>query len=186
MTELEDAIRATRKATDVVTQLRDDLVVSQLLSAVKTAPLFRINETKIENEMNNIDKSLSFKHFRLDGEVSIESAAEARQKVQTARDRLVALNREYRSAISSAQRVYQTGAVYLRQQPALANFNQKTQEDVIAVVLSEISEYIENIKRLFTDNKEMLTNLDKKEDTIDSWFALHKQYTFRNLSGPRV
>lgn len=183
--DLEAASRSLRENTKIVVQLRELVLINQLLKAFKSSKRFQIDEGALLEELETIASTANVKSLRLPGTDGLKEAAVLRFAVQGARDRVVAMNQELRSVLLAANRSYRTGLVFLRQQPELAGMTAKASEDVVMLVLAEISEFVQLVERLLVETKETLTNLDDRSKTIDAWFSLHKQYVFMSLNrGP--
>lgn len=178
MSDLEKAARALRDGTSIVMDLRRDLLIQALLKSFKDTKRFNVDENAIVEEIQDILNNGVVKSFRLSGTQGIEEANDRRAAIQGARTRVVTLNQELRAIRVAAKRSLRVGTVYIRQQPAMKGLQAKATDDVASLVLAEISESLETVERLLAETAEALSHLDEGTRYVDSWFALHKQYTF--------
>ena len=105
-----------------------------------------------------------------------------RIEIQGVRDRLVNVNGQLRGVLMRALRIDRQARVYLRQKQEVMDLTAKAAEDLLAVVLEDVSSVVEHVKLLMDMGKEALTNIDERTRLLDSWFTLHKQYAFLTLS----
>lgn len=180
--ELESAARSLREGTRVVVELRELVLIQQLLKAFRSSKRFQIEEDVLLDELKTIADDAIVKSLRLDGTDGLKEAAALRFAVQGARDRIVAMAQELRAVLLTAHRAYRTGLVYLRQQPQMVGLTAKAADDMAMLVLAEVSEFVQVVERLLVETKELLANIDDRSRTLDSWFAIHKQYVFMSLN----
>lgn len=182
MSELSEARGALMTNTSAVMQLRNSVLIQQLLKSFKQSKKYQLDEEALLDELADVNTTSTVKNFNLDGTAGLSQAAERRFAVQGARDRVVAINQNLRSVLLGANRIYRTGLVYIRSQPEVQGLTAKATEDLASIALDEITEVISSVDRLMSETKEVLTNLDDRSRVVDAWFALHKQYVFMTLN----
>jgi len=186
---LADAIDAVVADTDVVAEIRADPVIDNLLKAYKKTPYSRIDSGQTLAELSELSASVAFdaKGFPLNGTRGLKNARDARLELQAARDRLVAMERQFRQGMAQAAKVLRVGMVYIRQSGTFKGMTAKHMDQVAEVALREIVENQETLKLLSIEVREALTSVDGKSKVLDSWFNLHKQYVFMTGTsrGPR-
>lgn len=172
--------------TTIVATLRESPLLHQLIKSFRTSKRYAIDEGAITDEIQEILSVTAVKAFRLEGVQGLKDAVGYRFGLNGGRDRLVRINRELRGVLTLTQRIWRTGLTFIRSQPETAGVTVKALEDIAAITLIEIHDTICVCDRLMSDTKEALTNMDDRTKLLDSWFSLHKQYTFLTLSkGPK-
>lgn len=185
--DLEAALESLAQGTEIVERLRNDPVIFMVLKSFKRTRVFQVAVEQLSAEIEELDSMSDFGAFAMDGVDGITEAAEKREVVRRSRSRLIAINRSLRDVHFRAMRIYRMCVVNLRQNEALSGLTVKHTDDLVSVVLREITATLDDVKRLFDDTKEALTNLDDKSRSIDSWFHLHKEYVFLTYNrGPHA
>lgn len=180
MTTLEEAFEAMSQASPLVADLRQDLVVARMLSAFQASALSKLNYNAIQQEISTIAAGAAFgtEAFPLEGTSGIDTAWDARLRLQSARDSLLAFSRSLRRAVLKTNRLLRTTRVYMRQLDLTSTIAAKAFDEVVLISLREIASVNEEAKALLEDVNEALEAVNEKTRTLDSWFALHKQYVF--------
>jgi hypothetical protein len=180
--DVQAARAALVSSTHVVTALRNNVLVQQLLRAFRKSPHYQCDDDALMSEMQEIIKTCTFKHLHLDGVDGLNEQQARRSKLDGARTRLVRMNRELRSLKMAVRKAKRDATVYLRQQPEMAALTAKTSEEVLALVLQEFTDLGDTVDNLLVETKDVLSLMDQNVDTIGSWFSMHKQYVFLTLA----
>jgi 1-aminocyclopropane-1-carboxylate deaminase/D-cysteine desulfhydrase-like pyridoxal-dependent ACC family enzyme len=180
---LDDALESMARASSLAMDIRQDLVIERMLTAFQATALGKLNYTAIQQEVSTIaaDAAFDTEAFPLAGTAGIDAAWAARLRLQAARDNLLAFSRSLRKAAFKTNRLLRTARVYIRQLDVASSLAAKALEEITIVSLREIASVHEEAKVLCEDVNEALEAVNDKTRTLDSWFALHKQYIF--LSG---
>jgi hypothetical protein len=182
---LEQALEALANGTEVVERLRNDTEIFMVLKSFRKRPIFKVDEEALAAEIAILDDKTNFGAFILGSPSGLKEAGEMRAEVRASRSRLVAISRALRDVHFKASRVYKFCASALRQKDGVSSLTAKNSEEVIGIILREITGTLDTVKRLSEDIKEALTNLDEKSKGIDAWLHLHKEYVFLTLNqGP--
>ena len=180
MTALEEALESMSRATTLAADLRQDLVIERMLAAFQATALGKLNYNAIQQEITAIVSNATFdtEAFPLAGTAGIDAAWKARLRLQSARDNLLDFSRSLRKAVFKTNRLLRTARVYMRQLELVSALAAKALEEITLVSLREIASVYEEAKSLLEDVNEALEAVNDKTRTLDSWFALHKQYVF--------
>ena len=182
---LSSAIEAAVTDIPLVAEIRQDMVVKNLIKAYKASTWAWFSEEDISTELVELTTSVAFdsEALPLSGTRGIKDASKARKMLSANRDRLVALNAALRKGISKTSKVLRVGRVYIRQRDDLAGMTVKHADSISEVALREIVENLETMKVLLDGVKETMTSVDNKAKMLDAWFNLHKQYVFMTANG---
>ncbi len=176
------ATRALATATQSVTGLRADPLVRQLLKAFKRSASFNIDVDRLSETITMMDRESDFGIFELDGDSGLVAANEARVKIRNARSTVIGINKDLRKVLVSAKRIRRVAAGWLREQEFVKSLTAKATEEALDLILTEVTDTLENVDRLMAEVKDTISGLESKQSSIDAWFNLHKQYVFLNYS----
>ena len=185
---LANVIDATVAHMPLALSIRSDMVVESLLRSYKKVRT-NMDVEAILSELSDIavKVSLDGTAFPLDTTAGLAQARDSRFGLQSLRDRVTTISGSAKKQLSRYRKVYRVGYLYVRQKPEVTALTAKLADSICEVSLREIVEDIDDMKEVISSAKETLSSLDAKSSTVDSWFALHKQYVFMlgKSRGPR-
>lgn len=185
MTPLFRATEEIATSIQVVENLRRREAVARLLVAIKAGKIWDFNEKALVDEIALLTDATGIRDFDLEGTAGLEEAVTSRTNLQRQMSRLVEINRQLRGVQRIAQRVMRTGALWVRQEDIVAQMTKADAAEVTSMVFRELTDVLDSAKRLLDETKDATMLLTDRIRAIDSWFALHKQYTFLTLNrGP--
>jgi hypothetical protein len=173
--------RALFSAATLVTGIRSDLLIQQLLKSATKGP-FDIGYETLCDEIESITQNIPSDAIPLEGTDGLDIANDRRASIQGSRDRLLKINQNLRKVKLNVDRAFRTAKVYLRQKEELNTLSQKENEEVVATALEELSDLQAQVKVLMDATRESLSAMDDKTRGLESWFVLHKQYVFMALN----